>query len=565
MIKSFHKRLNELLLENKLITKDQLKKALEIQNKDGGALGQILVKQGFISDKDLLACLSRHLNVPPIDLQRLKIDPEVAVIIPENVARHYKLIPISLVGKTLTVAMADPLNIFAIDDIKVMTGYSIDPVIATAEGIDEAIGKIYTTWGTMEDVLKNADLNVSIATSEEEQVDLDKLMKEVEGAPVIKIVNLILGEAVKKKASDIHIEPFEDKLRVRYSLDGILYEQTSPPKKLAAAIISRIKILSSLDIAERRLPQDGQFKIRISAREVDFRVAIIPTIFGERVTMRLLDKSSLSLELAQLGFSKESFVTFSEAIKATYGIILVTGPTGSGKTTTLYSAINKINSTDRNILTIEDPVEYVLSGVNQIQVNPDIGLTFASGLRSILRQAPNIILVGEIRDTDTADVAIKSGLTGHLVFSTLHTNDAIGAITRLVDMGLEPFLIASSLISVMAQRLCRKLCPDCREAYKPSQEIVDKYNLVSPDGKELMLYRPRGCSRCNNTGYKGRFAIVEAFNLNDDARKMIVQKVPEVDLKKVAVGSGMVPLRVDGLRRVIDGTTSIEEALRVTS
>ncbi len=565
MVRSLRKRLNEILIEGKVITKEQLKKALEIQDKEGGRLGQILIKLGFISEKDLLACLSQHLNIPPINLSRYKINPEVLKIVPEHVSRHYQLIPVSKVGKTLTVAMADPLNIFAMDDIKVMTGYNIDPIITTSEEILDAISKYYTPWGTMEDAIKGADLNVVAAPTAEEKLDLDQLMKEVEEAPVIKIVNLILGEGVKKKASDIHIEPFEDKVRVRYCIDGVLHETISPPKQLRPAIVSRIKILSRLDIAERRLPQDGQFKIKVAGREVDFRVAIIPTAFGERVTLRILDKASLTLDLAKLGFSKEPYGTFSEAITHPYGIILVTGPTGSGKTTTLYSALSKINTPDKNIITVEDPVEYLLDGVNQIQINQDIGLTFASGLRSILRQAPNVILVGEIRDGEAADVAIKAGLTGHLVFSTLHTNDAVGAITRLIDMGVEPFLIASSLVCVMAQRLARKLCPDCRESYKASAEIMDKYGFKKEGGKDLVLYRPRGCPRCSNTGYRGRFAVVEAFSLSEGIKNMIVQRAPEVDVKNKTIQEGMVPLRQCGLRRVKDGTTSLEEILRVTA
>jgi len=567
MIKPLQKNLNQILIEGKVINKDQLKKALEIQDKEGGLLGPILVKEGFITEKDFIACLSQHFDIPPIDLQRIKIDPDIIAILPEHVARHYQLIPVSLSGKTLTVAMTDPLNIFAIDDIKTMTGYNVESVIASTDGVLEAIHRGYTPWGTMEEALKDADLNVTVAApaGAEKEINLDELMKEVKGAPVIKIVNLILGEAVKKKVSDIHVEPFEDRLRVRYNLDGILYEYSSPPVKLQAAIISRIKILSSLDIAERRLPQDGQFKIRTGGREVDFRVAIIPTAFGERVTLRILDKTALSLELSQLGFSKEPFESFTEAIKTTRGIILVTGPTGCGKTTTLYSALNKINSPDKNILTIEDPIEYFLDGVNQIQVNPGIGLTFASGLRSILRQAPNIILVGEIRDGETADVAIKSGLTGHLVFSTLHTNDAIGAITRLVDMEVEPFLIASSLVCVMAQRLARKVCVDCREPYKPSREIIDKYGFKSEAGKKLTFYRARGCARCNNTGYKGRFAVVEAFNLTDEVKNLIIQRAPESTIRQKAIEGGMVPLKKIGLRKVADGTSTIEEILRVTA
>ena len=566
MVISLRKRLNEILIEGKIITNEQLQKALEVQDKDGGRLGQILVKLGFISEKDLIACLSRHLNIPPINLSRYKVTSEVLKIIPERVARHYQLIPVSLVGKTLTVAMADPLNIFAMDDIKVMTGYNIDPIITTGEEILEAISKYYAPWGTMEDAIKAVDLTVTVATpAVEEKIDLDQLVKRTEDAPVIKIVNLILGEGVKKKASDIHIEPFENRLRVRYCIDGVLYESTPPPKQLRAAIISRLKILSRLDIAERRLPQDGQFKIRVSGREIDFRTAIIPTMFGERVTLRILDKSALSLNLSQLGFSKEPFKVFSEAVTRPYGIILVTGPTGSGKTTSLYSALNQVNTPEKNILTVEDPVEYIMDGVNQIQVNPDIGLTFAGGLRSILRQAPNIILVGEIRDNETADVAIKSGLTGHLVFSTLHTNDAVGAVTRLVDMQIEPFLVASSLICVLAQRLARKLCPDCRASYKVSPEIMDKYGLKKEGGKDLIFYRPHGCSRCSNSGYRGRFAVVEAFSFSEEIKTMIVQREPETEIRKKAIEYGMVPLRQCGLRRVVDGTTSLEEILRVTA
>jgi len=566
MIMSLKDNLSRILLDGGIITEEQLKEALQEQRKKGGSLSRIIYKKGFADEKTLMACLSEQLNIPPINLSKFKISKEVIEIIPKTIAKKYSIIPISKMGKTLTIAMLDPLNVFATDDLKSATGYEIDPVIATEKDILNAIDQYYQESFDMKEILKDIDIKES---AEKKKVNLEKLLRETEEAPVVKMVNVVLAQAIKEKASDIHIEPEDKALRIRYRIDGILYERLSPPKKLQAAIISRIKIMSNLDIAERRLPQDGRMRIVLNNREIDFRVSILPIVFGEKAVLRILDKSSLTLDLGKLGFGEKELEIFTESISKPHGMILLTGPTGSGKTTTLYSALSKINSPTKNIITVEDPVEYQLKGINQVQARPDIGLTFAGGLRSILRQDPDIIMVGEIRDLETADIAIKSALTGHLVFSTLHTNDAPGAITRLIDMGIEPFLLSSSLIMVAAQRLMRKICENCKEEVNLQEKSKENFAriLQEPISKisDLTIYKGKGCELCNNTGYKGRVAVVEILKIDDSIKQLIMDKATAGEIKETAVKGGMRTLQQGGISLIKNGTTTIEEVLRVTA
>ena len=567
MIMSLKDNLSRILLNGGIITEEQLKEALQEQRKKGGSLSRIIYKKGFADEKTLMACLSEQLNIPPINLSKFKISKEVIETIPKTIAKKYSIIPISKMGKTLTIAMLDPLNVFATDDLKSTTGYEIDPVIATEKDILNAIDQYYQVSFDMKEILK--DIDIKEPDEKKEEVDLEKLLKETEEAPVVKMVNVILAQAIKEKASDVHIEPEDKALRIRYRIDGVLYERLSPPKKLQAALISRIKIMSNLDIAERRLPQDGRMRIVLNNKEIDFRVSILPIVFGEKVVLRILDKSSLTLNLEKLGFGEKELEIFTESISKPHGMILLTGPTGSGKTTTLYSALSKINAPTKNIITVEDPVEYQLKGINQVHARSDIGLTFASGLRSILRQDPDIIMVGEIRDLETADIAIKSALTGHLVFSTLHTNDAPGAITRLIDMGIEPFLLSSSLIMVAAQRLMRKICENCKEEVNLQEKAKENFVhiLQQPISRisDLTIYKGKGCELCSNTGYKGRVAVVEILKIDDEIKQLIMNKATSGEIKETAVKSGMRTLQESGISLIKNGTTTIEEVLRVTA
>ena len=573
MAESLRDRLIEAFKSSNLINEENLKKALASQKKRGGSLGQILVEQGVINHKDLLVLLSRELNIPPIDLSKYKVDPEVAKLVPEKLARQYKLFPISRLGKTLTIAMSDPTDIIAIDDIKTLTQCNIDLVIAAEADVENAITNYYKRDADTdisqiiaedESTIDAMDMEV---VDEEEKIDISEISVESKKAPIVKLVSMILNEALTNRASDVHIEPQERFLRVRYRVDGKLSEALTIPKRNQNAIIARLKIMSKLDITENRLPQDGRFKIRFRDREVDFRVSVLPITFGNKVVLRALDRSSLSVGLEKLGFLPEPLADFKEALARPYGMILITGPTGSGKSTTLYSILNKLNVTERNIITIEDPVEYQLEGITQIQVNHEIGLTFSSGLKSVLRQSPDIVMVGEIRDSETADIAIKASLTGQLVLSTLHTNDAPSAITRLIDMGIEPFLIASSVIMTAAQRLCRKICPFCKEEHNIPEKVLEK---IAGDIKELntgkhIFYRGKGCHRCNNTGYYGRMGTLETFVITDEIRDMIVKKVSADQIKRYAVSKGMKTLRDNALRKFINGDTTLEEVLRITS
>lgn len=561
------KSLGESLVEEGMITPQQLKQAQEEERRSGQRLHKVLVKMGLISEEDLVSFLSAKLGVPRIELSNYLIDPKVIELIPEDLAKKYELVPVLKIQDRLTCAMVDPWNIFAIDEIHMKTGLIVEPAVATETEINEALDGYYGVKGSIEELIRSADESkIGVKEIKEDEVDIKDLVKELEGVVkepiVIKLVNLILMKAVGERASDIHIEPEEDVLRIRFRVDGMLHEIATPPKHLQSAVISRVKILSNLDIAERRTPQDGRFNIKVEGKKIDIRVSCMPTIYGENVVLRLLDASSALLGLDQLGFSKEVLDKFEKLISRPHGIILVTGPTGSGKTTTLYSALNKINTAQKNIITVEDPVEYRLPGIRQIQVNAKVNLTFANGLRSILRQDPDIMMVGEIRDFETAEIAIHAALTGHLVFSTLHTNDAAGAITRMIDMKVEPFLLASSLIGVIAQRLVRTICPECKEAYEPTKETLEDIGL---DTKEkINFYRGKGCPKCMNTGYKGRIGIFELLIPDAKISNLIVAKAQLDEIRNQGRSLGMITLKEDGIRKVKEGLTTVEEVLRVT-
>jgi len=568
MVTSLKERLKKILINSKLITSEQLNEALEFQRKKGGCLGDVLVNLGHINRKDLMVALSQELNIPPVDLSKLQIKPEIIKLIPKRVVQHYRLVPVSKIGKTLTVAMSDPLNVFAMDDIKVVTGFSIRPIIGTEKSIERAIEQYYQapTTEIIEDIIKDAAksrMEIIVEDTKERGADSEDLLHLAQETPVIKITNLLLAEAIKRRASDLLVEPLENNLRIRYRVDGILQEAKAPPKSMQNALISRIKVMSQLNIAERRLPQDGRFKVKVGQRMVDFRVSIIPSSFGEKAALRVLDKEVLMLDMDKLGFEQDPVKKIEEASSRPHGMLLICGPTGCGKTTTLYSILEYIDRPEKNIITVEDPVEYQLPGINQVTYREDIGLTFASALRSILRQDPDIIMVGEIRDSQTADIAIKAALTGHLVLSTLHTTDAAGSIVRLINMGVEGFLIASSLIMVGAQRLVRKLCSACKESYELGQDLKKKLGL-NADGK-LLFYRPKGCEACNNTGYIGRIGIIEVLMLTPAIKELVMKKGSEAEIKIASRKAGMATLRENGLAKVKAGITSLEEVMRVTA
>lgn len=558
------KSLGASLVEGGIISAEQLKHAQDEETRTGQRLRTILVRLGYIEEDDLVSFLSEKHSIPKIELETYLIDPKIIDIVPEELARKHSLIPVLKIGNRLMCAMLDPLNIFALDELSLKTNLLIEPAVATEIEIRKAIDEHYGSKGTIDELIKKIDKKEFDFTDDKE-LDLKKLEGIAEEPTVIKLVNIIIMQALKEKASDIHLEPEENELKTRFRVDGMLHEVSSPPKYLQSAVISRIKIMANLDIAERRLPQDGRFHMKIDGKDVDVRVSCMPTIYGENIVMRLLEASSAFLTLENLGFSNEILGIYQGLIKYTHGIILVTGPTGSGKTTTLYSSLDKINTVEKNIITIEDPVEYKLEGIRQIQVNPKVGLEFANGLRSILRQDPDIIMVGEMRDHETAEIAVQAALTGHLVFSTLHTNDAPGAINRMVDMGIEPFLISSSLIGVLAQRLVRKICVDCKEEYRPVGRTIDGLDLLDDkDRSKIKFYRGKGCSNCSNKGYKGRVGIYELMLINDDIRAMIMEKAPTDLIRKKAISSGMISLRSDGVSKLAEGITTIEEILRVT-
>ncbi|MEE8282718.1 MAG: type IV-A pilus assembly ATPase PilB [candidate division NC10 bacterium] len=559
-------RLGEMLVKSKLISDDQLKKALTQQSSGGGRLGSNLVKLGYLSEEDITSFLSKQYGVPSINLAHFEIDQSVIKLVPAEIAQKHMVIPINRKGNVITVAMADPSNIFAIDDIKFLSGFKVEPVVAAETSIRNAINKHYDSAGLVQDIMKGFDdRDVSTIEESDEGPDVGDLQRATEDAPVVKLVNLILSDAIKKGASDIHIEPYEKSFRVRLRIDGILYDVMQPPMKLKAAIISRVKIMSQLDIAERRLPQDGRIKIRMGQKEIDFRVSTLPTLFGEKVVLRLLDKSNLQLDMTMLGFEPQALQIFEKSILLPYGMVLVTGPTGSGKTTSLYSALHRLNTTETNIMTAEDPVEFNLQGVNQVQMKPEIGLNFATALRSFLRQDPDIIMVGEIRDYETAEIAIKAAMTGHLVLSTLHTNDAPSTISRLINMGVEPFLVSASTNMILAQRLCRKICNSCKEEISvPRQALVDT-GFTPEEAKALVCYQGKGCMECNDTGYRGRIALYEVLAITDDIKDAILQGAAASEIKELGRKNGMRTLRESGLQKIREGMTTIPETMRVTS
>src|SRR5918996_5124479 len=578
-------RIGELLLKEKRITPAQLQEALNYQKTNGGKLGFNLVKLGFVKDEEITALLSKQYGVPSINLSQFEIDSAVIKLIPPDTAQKYQIIPLSRSGATLTIAITDPTNVFAMDDIKFMTGYNVEPVVASEAAVLEAIQRYYAVGrpaGQQEQPQSTLDivtraLEETTATIEEddvevlqdlEEIDVASLEKQSGEAPVIRLVNLMLMSAIQKGASDIHIEPYEKEFRIRFRIDGILYNVMAPPMKFRDAITSRIKIMSKLDIAEKRLPQDGRIKIRFAndgaTKEIDFRVSCLPTLFGEKIVLRLLDKDKLMLDMTKLGFESDSLKKLETAIAKPWGMVLVTGPTGSGKTNTLYSSIAKINTMETNIMTAEDPVEFNLVGVNQVQVRENIGLNFAAALRSFLRQDPNIILVGEIRDFETAEIAVKAALTGHLVLSTLHTNDAPSTINRLMNMGIEPFLVASSVHLICAQRLIRRICKDCKQEHQTPPEALLEVGFSAEEAKTIKTYKGKGCSTCNNTGYKGRIGLYEGMEVTEELRELILVGASSLELRRKAVDEGMLTLRASGLRKVKDGVTTVEEVVRET-
>jgi len=569
MVDTLKKRLGDILIDERLLTPEQLSQALYEQRRTGKPLAVILIESGLISEEDIVITLSEQLGIPHLRVESYEISPEVLAEVPEGIATRYHLIPVAKTGNSLTIAMSDPLNIVAIDDVRMLTGYDIETVVSLDSEIKKAIGRYYAgkevEMDDYEDILRDAEADAVTLLEEKDDLDISHLKEEVEQAPVIRLVNLTLVNAIKQGASDIHIEPFEKVVRVRYRVDGILREAQPPPKALQAAVVSRVKILAELDIAERRVPQDGRFRIKFQGRVIDFRTSTLPTYFGEKVVLRILDKGALTLDMDKLEFEKQPLEAFRDTLARPNGIILVTGPTGSGKTTTLYSALHMLNTLDVNIVTVEDPVEYELHGINQVQSKPEVGLTFAAGLRSILRQDPDIVMVGEIRDEETADIAIKAALTGHLVLSTLHTNDAPGAITRLVDMGMEPFLISSSLLLAAAQRLVRRICPDCRESYRVPEQVLQRAQFQLDPGENIILAKGKGCKRCGDTGYRGRVALLEALKVSEDIQDLIMGSASAGDIKRKAIQSGMLTLRQVGLRKAKAGLTSLEEVLRVTA
>ncbi|HEV8393481.1 MAG TPA: type IV-A pilus assembly ATPase PilB [Vicinamibacterales bacterium] len=584
-------RLGDLLLKEKRITPEQLQEALTYQKQKGGKLGVALVSLGFAKEAEITALLSKQFGVPSIAIGQFQIDPAVIKLVPAETAQKYQIIPLSRSGATLTIAMTDPTNVFAMDDIKFMTGYNVEPVVASESEVDEALQRYYGKAAVAASAAADAAANAGPSAlemasqalenitgledpgdvevlNEFEEISAEALARQGEEAPVIKLVNVILMSAIQKGASDIHIEPYEKELRVRYRIDGLLYNIMAPPMKFRDAITSRIKIMSKLDIAEKRLPQDGRIKIRFQDqgvnKDIDFRVSCLPTLFGEKIVMRLLDKEKLMLDMTKLGFEQESLTKFETAIEKPWGMVLVTGPTGSGKTNTLYSSISRINTVETNIMTAEDPVEFNLVGVNQVQVRENIGLNFAAALRSFLRQDPNTILVGEIRDFETAEIAVKAALTGHLVLSTLHTNDAPSTINRLMNMGIEPFLVASSLNLVCAQRLVRRICKNCSEPHPVPPEALMQAGFKADDANTVVPNKGKGCDKCNNTGYKGRVGLYEVMEITEELRELILVGASGLELRRKAVEEGMITLRGSGLLKVKLGVTTIEEVVRET-
>jgi type IV pilus assembly protein PilB len=575
-------KLGESLLKDNLITPQQLKEALDYQRVNGGRLASTLVKLGMLSDEEVTAVLSRQYGVPSVNLDLFEVDAAAVALVPQETAERYCVLPLSRVGSTITLAMVDPTNVFAIDDIKFMTGLSVEPVVVSETALNTAITKHYGSSREMELAKVMEDLVAETTSlpdfgdeldqleleSPDEEIDLENLERMSEDAPVVKLVNVILVDALRRGASDIHIEPYEKEFRVRFRMDGVLYNIMAPPMKMRDALTSRLKIMARLDIAEKRLPQDGRIKIRVRlenrSRELDFRVSTLPTIFGEKMVLRLLDKENLRLDMTQLGFEPEGLEKFKRNVSKPYGMVLVTGPTGSGKTSTLYSALQSLNTPETNIMTAEDPVEFNLMGVNQVQMKESIGLNFAAALRSFLRQDPNIILVGEIRDFETAEIAVKAALTGHMVLSTLHTNDAPSTISRLMNMGIEPFLVATSVNLIQAQRLVRRICKECKiEVRHPDEALID-VGFPASELKELRTFKGAGCVNCNTTGYKSRVGLYEVMEITEELRELILVGASGLELRRKAIEEGMLTLRQSGLEKIRLGMTTLEEVVRET-
>ncbi|HVH30440.1 MAG TPA: type IV-A pilus assembly ATPase PilB [bacterium] len=556
--------LGQILLDEKMVTREQLDKAIQTQHRSGGHLGRILVEQGGLTEQNLAKVLSIQWGLPYVQLGSVEIDPEVVKAIPQHIAHRHKVLAIEKTKRKIKLAIADPLNVVALDDVRLVTGLELEQVVAAEEDIMAAINRYYTGGVDLDEAMRQAvTTDVDIAEEKGEDLSVQELRTLTEEAPVVRLVNLIISQAIGDGASDIHMEPHRRSVQVRYRVDGLLHDVMTPPKRLQSAIVSRIKIMANLDIAERRVPQDGRIHVVIENKEYDLRVSTLPTVFGEKVVMRILDQSSTRLGLNKLGFTPATLEVWEGMAAKPYGMILVSGPTGSGKTTTLYSTLYKINTTDKNIVTVEDPVEYQLPRVNQVQVNPKAGLTFANGLRSFLRQDPDIIMVGEIRDKETAEIAIQASLTGHLVLSTIHTNDAPSATTRLVDMGVEPFLISSSVLGVLAQRLARTVCTNCREAYAPPVEALHRLGLKPEQGEEILFYRGKGCDRCKGSGYKGRYGIFELMPMSESIREQVLKGASADQIRQQAIAEGMKTLADDGILKVLEGATTIDELLRV--
>ncbi len=559
--------LGEMLVKAGKISREQLEKALDLEKKGESKLGQILLKMGAIQDEDELSeFIGRQLNIGALRLSDIELNPEVVKLIPPDIARKFNVIAVSKLGRTLVVAISDPSNIYVLDAVKFITGCSIQPVISPEKAIQKAIDAYYKESSGIDEILKGLkDEDLELVEAVEEIPTEQDLASAVQDKPLVKLVDGIISDAIKRGASDIHIESYEKRIRVRYRIDGNLQEMSPLPFKYRAAIVSRVKIMADLDISERRLPQDGRIKVKVGERTVDIRVSVLPTIFGEKVVMRILDPRSLMVDLTKLGFPERGLQQFSEAIRLPYGMILVTGPTGSGKTTTLYSALKQINDPDINIMTAEDPVEFNFDGINQVQIKSDIGLTFAASLRSFLRQDPDVIMVGEIRDGETADIAIRAALTGHLVFSTVHTNDATSTINRLVDIGVPGYLVASAIRLIMAQRMVRKICNYCKEEAKVNPETLSRLGIPENEIEGFKVYQGRGCQECNNTGFSGRTGLFEILPMTPDIEKMILAGKSSQDIKEYAVSSGMLTLRTAGIEKVKKGITTIEEVIAETT
>jgi type IV pilus assembly protein PilB len=575
-VKSFGERIADALVEDGLLSPRQIEELVEQQKQGGTRLLKLILEKAYVSEQDMAVCMGRVLNTPPVNLSRVTISMDLADLLPREVAQNHKVVPVSRLDNKLFLAMADPLNVLALDDVKRITRLEVSPLIASEKAIIEKLNHIDAAKsGSMEDIIEDAkkkqstesdgEENIEISKETLEEVNLDQLAASSEEAPVIKLANLILVQAIKDRASDIHIEPYEKGMKLRYRVDGVLADATPPPKQMQLALASRLKIMSSLDIAERRLPQDGRMRLRVGGKDYDLRVSILPTVHGEKIVLRVLDKGNLSASLDKLGLDGDTFQQVKAAVDAPHGLILVTGPTGSGKTTTLYSALNELNSPIFNIVTVEDPVEFQIPGINQVPVKKEIGLSFATALRSILRQDPDIIMIGEIRDTETAEIAVEAALTGHQVLSTMHCNDAPGAIARMDDMGIAPFLISSSVILACAQRLMRRVCSHCKEPVEYPEKMYHDLNIDPAVFEGVTFYRGRGCERCKNSGYSGRLAIIEAMTVTDEIRKLIISRANTRELSKVAIGQGMKTLRMVALDRVRDGVSTLEQTLMLTA